>query len=356
MGQDTFVSLGGCRFSPEEISAAILSELKFQAEKYLDRKFSKAVITVPAFFQDHQRQATIEAGKLANLDVIRIINEPTAAAVAYDTKMENNQRILVYDLGGGTFDVSLVLVENGVVEVKSSHGDTFLGGDDFDQLILELLFDSIYNKHQIDLSSNTAIRYRLWKAVEKAKRELSDSPFAKIQEEFITGDIHIDFELSRSEYEQLITPILMQTLDCVHHCLKDAACLPSSIDRILLVGGATRTPLIHSMLQKEFGILPRHEINPDLIVSMGAAIHGAVISGSKHHSILVDITPHTFGTGVLEMEESGANPEKYIPIIKRNTPLPASKTEAFSTVYDNQETIEVTVYQGENENVSDNFL
>ncbi|NLE02479.1 MAG: Hsp70 family protein [Fibrobacter sp.] len=354
MGQNVTVMLGNKELTPEEVSAMILSEMKEQAEQYLKQPVKKAVITVPAFFQDHQRQATIEAGKLAGLDVVRIINEPTAAAVAYEADHSNNQRVLVYDLGGGTFDVSLVTVENGVVEVLSSHGDTHLGGDDFDNLLIDHIFEEIRQKHNTDLSDNLRIRHRLWKAAEKAKRELSDNPFATIKEEFITSDIHLTLEISRDEYEQMIMPLLNRTLDSVHQCLKDGRCLPGAIDRILLVGGATRTPLVHTLLERELGKTPSHEINPDLIVSMGAAAHGAVIGGAPAHSILVDITPHTFGTSAVDFNESGPVFDKYVPIIKRNSPLPVSKTEAFSTIHDEQEMVEVNIYQGEDPSAINN--
>jgi molecular chaperone DnaK len=354
MGEVYTVMLGGKELSPEDISAMILSELKHHAEVYLKQPVKKAVITVPAFFKDHQRQATLEAGKLAGLEVVRIINEPTAAAVAYEAGNSDNQRMLVYDLGGGTFDVSLVVVENGVVEVMASHGDTHLGGDDFDELLIDYIFEDIRQKHHIDLSDDLRIRHRIWKAAEKAKRELSDNPFATIREEYITGNIHVDLEISRFEYEEMIMPLLNRTLNCIHQCLRDASCLPGAIDRILLVGGATRTPLVHSLLTKELGKIPRYEISPDLIVSMGAAAHGAVIGGSPSHSILVDITPYTFGTSAIDFDENGPTYNRYVPIVKRNTPLPVSKTEAFATASDDQEMVEVNIYQGEAPSATDN--
>ncbi len=354
MGNDVRVTLGDKSLSPEEVSAIILRQLKNKAEEHLNQPVKKAVITVPAFFQDHQRQATLEAGKLAGLDVVRIINEPTAASVAYEADHTSNQNILVYDLGGGTFDVSLVSVENGIVEVKSSHGDTQLGGDDFDNKIIDHLLEHIKQNHKTDLSADKKIRQRLWKAAEKAKRELSDQPFTRIREEYVTDSIHLDIEISREEYESMIMPLLQKALDCIHACLRDAEKVSGDIDRIVLVGGSTRTPLVHSLIERTLGKTPQFEINPDLIVSMGAAAHGAVIGGATTHSILVDITPFSFGTSAVDFEDDRPNYDRFVAVIKRNTPLPASKTEAFCTVFDGQNSVEVNIYQGESSSASAN--
>jgi molecular chaperone DnaK len=352
MGENSTVSLGDKLMSPEEISSFILSKLKSEAEKYLGCQVRKAVITVPAYFDDAQRKATRDAGTLAGLEVLRIINEPTAAALAYEAGHEENQRILVYDLGGGTFDVSLVVVENGVVEVKASHGDTHLGGDDFDQLLIDHVTHLFKEKHGIDLLQNDLrAANRLWVALEKAKRTLSDRPFAVIREEFISGDHHLDVEISRDEYEEMIRPLLRKTLDAVHACLADAFFLPKAIDKIILVGGATRTPLIARMLEE-----PRHEINPDLIVAMGAAIQGAAIGGVKTKSILVDITPYTFGTRTISEHEGRYTDNYFVPVIKRNSPLPISKEEIFYTNANNQEKILVGIYQGEAPVATDNIF
>jgi len=356
MGENTTVTLGGKSLSPEEISSFILAKMKSEAEKYLGHQIAKAVITVPAYFDDAQRNATKDAGVLAGLDVVRIINEPTAAALAYEAGHEENQRILVYDLGGGTFDVSLVVVENGIVEVKASHGDTHLGGDDFDRLLIDYVTKRFKEQHGVDLKSDLRATNRLWVAVEKAKCTLSDRPFAGIREEFIVGNHHLDMEISRDDYEETIRPMLRKTMDTVHACLTDSLFLPKAIDKIILVGGATRTPLVSQMLQEDMGIEPHHEISPDLIVSMGAAIQGAAISGVKTKSILVDITPYTFGTRAVGEHEGMMTDDMFVPVIKRNSSLPVSKEELFYTYHDNQEKILVEIFQGDDPLASDNIF
>ena len=356
MGENSAISLGQRSFSPEEISSFILAKLKGEAEKYLGRQITRAVITVPAYFDDAQRKATKDAGVLAGLDVVRIINEPTAAALAYEAGHEENERILVYDLGGGTFDVSLVVVENGVVEVKASHGDTHLGGDDFDRLLIDHVAETFQQLHGVDLRKDLRATNRLWVAVEKAKRTLSDRPFSDIKEEFIFEDHHLDMEISRDDYEEMIRPLLRKTMDAVHVCLTDARFLPGAIDKIVLVGGATRTPMVSRMLLDEMGIEPHHEINPDLIVAMGAAIQGAAASGVKTTSILVDITPYTFGTRAIAEHKGMITDNRFIPVINRNSSLPISKEELFYTSFDNQMEILVEVYQGEAPLASENIF
>ena len=356
MGENVRIKLGDKEFSPEEISSFILSELKKHAEKYLGKTVEKAVITVPAYFDDRQRNATKDAGKLAGLDVVRIINEPTAAALAYDAGHPENHKLLVYDLGGGTFDVSLVVVEDGVVEVKASHGDTKLGGDDFDQLLINHVLEIFKEKHGVDLNVDLRSRRRLLVSAEKAKRELSDAPFAKIREEYIHNDLHLDVEISRDEYEEMIMPLLQKTLQCIQMCLKDASLLPKDVDKVILVGGATRTPLVHKIIRQEIGLDPHYEISPDLIVSMGAAIQGGIIAGDKTHSILVDITPYTFGTGAIGERDGMFSPDVFVPIIKRNTALPVSKGDVFFTAVDNQEAVDVKIYQGEEPIATDNIF
>ena len=357
MGGTKPVTLGGKEYLPEDISALILGKLRDAAAAYLGEEITAAVITVPAYFDDRQRKATRVAGELAGLEVGRIINEPTAAALAYDVEKRDNQTILVYDLGGGTFDVSLVVVENGVVEVKASHGDTQLGGDDFDRLLLDYVAENFLEEHGIDLRTNSRSYNRLWSAVERAKRELSDHPYATIKEEYISGDHHLVAEISRGDYEDLILPLLRKTIDCVHSCLRDAAMLPGAIDRVLLVGGSSRTPLVAELLSRNLRAFINDEINPELIVALGAAIQGGVMNGLPTTAVLVDITPYTFGTQSFgELPNGDFSQDCFTPIIKRNTPLPTSKSELFATMVDNQKSIEVRVFQGENPVASANML
>ncbi len=346
MGQDTRVTLGERNFSPEEISSFILRRLKDEAEKFLSRPVQKAVITVPAFFDENQRKATQNAGALADLEVVRIINEPTAAVLAYDAGHSGDERILVYDLGGGTFDVSVVVVEAGVVEVKSSHGDTQLGGDDFDQLLVQHVVDEFHRRQNVFLNENPRTLRRLKLILERAKCQLSDEPFVRIREEYIHDDLHLETEIQRQEYEEMIAPYLQKTLDCIHHGLQDARLLPGDISKVMLVGGATRTPLVHQLIQEKLRIIPRWEINPDLIVALGASIAAAGMAGEKTKSILVDITAHSFGVEAVTMTLEGEQ-LVYTPIVHRNTPLPVSKSEIFSTYHDNQTEVDVTVYEGE---------
>ncbi|RYD72495.1 MAG: heat-shock protein Hsp70, partial [Verrucomicrobiaceae bacterium] len=306
-------------------------------------------------FDESQRKATQNAGQLAGLEVVRIINEPTAAALAYEAGHSDDEHILVYDLGGGTFDVSVVVVEAGVVEVKASHGDTHLGGDDFDQLLVQRVVDAFHEKHGIFLNEDPKTLRRLKVVLERAKIRLSDEPFVKIHEEYIHGDLHLETEIQRLDYEVMIEPYLQKTLDCIHQSLQDARLLPRDIAKVMLVGGSTRTPLVHSLIEEKLGITPRWEINPDLIVAMGASISGAALAGEKSKAILVDITNHSFGIEVIESEFMGDR-LKYAPIIHRNTPLPVSRSELFTTYVDNQTRVEIKVYQGEDPDAANNTL
>ena len=355
MGEDVKVTLGDREFSPEEISSFVLRELKKEGERELGQPIRKAVITVPAFFNERQRKATQVAGELAGLEVVRIINEPTAAALVYGAGVQEGETMLVYDLGGETFDVSVVVVEQGVVEVKASHGDVHLGGDDFDDLLVEHAVAAFQRQHDVDLNPDTSTRRRLKVVMERVKRTLSDEPFVAIREEYIAGQRHLEMEMLRDEYERLILPLLEKTLDCCHRSLNDAKLGPKDIRKVMLVGGATRTPLVHSLLRDRMRLDPRFEIDPDLIVAMGASIQGGVIAGEKRHSILVDITPHTWNTTAVSLRR-GSEELVCVPIIPRNTPLPASKSEMVFTMYDDQEKTQVDVYQGEGDLPEQNTL
>jgi molecular chaperone DnaK len=358
MGQDVKVKLGDQEYRPQEISAMILRALRDRAQQQMDQPVRKAVITVPAYFNDAQRQATKEAGELAGLEVVRILNEPTAASLTYDPGHHTLRRLLVYDLGGGTFDVSIVQAQEGVVEVLASHGDTQLGGDDFDELLLKLVCDRFQEQHGVDLRTSIVARARLLRAVEAAKRHLSYHPFARIEEEFIAEKdgqaLHLNLEISRAEYEGLIRPLLDRTMDCVQRALDDAHLSATQIDKVVLVGGVTRTPLVTSLLEERLRQPAHQEVNPDLCVAMGAAIQGAIIAGADVGAVLVDITPHSLGIKCLD-ERMGLPFEfRFAPIIHRNTPLPASRSELFHTVHDGQTQVEIDVYQGEHEDVRRN--
>ena len=356
MGLSETVAMGERTFSPEEIASLILTKLKDAAEAHLGASVSAAVITVPAYFNDAQRKATQNAGKLAGLDVRRIINEPTAAALAYDADQTRDRTVLVYDLGGGTFDASLVVVQNGVVEVKASHGDTHLGGDDFDYLLMEHVDRIFFEQHGIHPLADLTAKNRLWAAVEKAKRELSDLPYTRIREEYLIGDRHLDLEIERSAYEDMIRPLLQKTMDCVHRCFKDASMLPGAVEKVILVGGASRTPLVAEFVRQGINVEPQHEIHPDLIVAMGAAIQAAVIEGQKTHNILVDITPYTFGTGAVGVHNGQLHENVFVPMIRRGAALPARKGDRFSTMHDGQKAVDVRIYQGEASMADDNIF
>lgn len=353
MGEETTVTLGDKEYRPEEISAMILKTLKHYAEDSLGHSVSKAVITVPAFFNDTQREATRRAGELAGLEVLRIINEPTAATLTYEHLKDAREQILVYDLGGGTFDVSIVLIEGGVIEVLSSHGDTHLGGDDFDQLLFDFVCERFKKSNKAEIRENPIARSRTMYAVEEAKKQLSSQPFVELKEEFLLEkdgkQLHLDMEISRENYEELIRATLEKTLRCVADALKDANLTVSEIDKVVLVGGASRTPLVHDMLEERMGQPIHAEIDPDLCVVLGAAVQGALIEGLDAGPILVDITPHTLGVSALgELSNGSYGPYCFCPIIKRNTPIPCKRSEVFFTAVDNQKEVLTEVFQGEN--------
>jgi len=359
MGSDAKVRLGEREYTPQEISAIILSRLKEIAQAQLGRTIRKAVITVPAYFSDTQRQATREAGEIAGLEVARIINEPTAAALVYEATQHQGKRILVYDLGGGTFDVSVVRIEQGVVEVISSHGNNHLGGDDFDHKIVEHVFEHLKLKHGVDVADWPQAMARILRSAEDAKKQLSDHPYARIAEEYLAEHggqpVNLDLELSREQYEDMIAPFIEETLGAIHIALESAGLTSSQVDEILLVGGATRTPLIRRRLVEVFGSQPRGEVDPDLCVAMGAAIQGAAMTGTEVSAVLVDVTPYTFGTSALGELNGELYPYRYVPIIPKNTPIPARMSEAFFTVLDEQTDVDVRIYQGENSDALENI-
>ncbi len=357
MGEDTKVAMGPQSYTPQEISALILKRLKQAAEKDLGQAVTKAVITVPAYFSDAQRQATRDAGELAGLEVVRIINEPTAAALAYEVDHAHVKTILVYDLGGGTFDCSVVRIAKDVTEVLASHGNNQLGGDDFDARIVDHLIAHLKSQGH-DPSDNRTAMARLMRAAETAKITLSDAPFALIQEEYLLEDagapVHLSLELAREDYEEMIAPYIAETLEAVHIAVKGAGLTVAGLDEVLLVGGATRTPLVQRRLEEELRMQPRSEVDPDLCVATGAAIQGAVIAGAQVASVLVDVTPYTFGTSAISELNGEMYPYTFIPLIRKNTPIPVTKSEAFETSYDGQRKIIVSVYQGEDPDALNN--
>jgi molecular chaperone DnaK len=360
MGSDQRVVLGAQTYSPPEISALILRTLKARAEAALAAPVTRAVITVPAYFSDAQRQATRDAGEIAGLEVVRILNEPTAAALAYGADRQGDRTVLVYDLGGGTFDVSLVQVHDEITEVLASHGNTHLGGDDFDQLLLDFVHERFRAAGGPDLRSDRRATSRLLHAVEEAKKRLSFEPYAQIREEHLAEragvPLHLDLEVSRSEYEQLIRHLIEGTLDSVHQALADAGKRPDQVDEILLVGGATRTPLVSRLLEEKTGLMPRQELHPDLCVALGAGVLAARLAGHEVDRVLVDISPYSFGPSHLGFRHGVPYEHCYHPIIARNTPLPVSRTDSYFTVVDNQEAWRVSIYQGDDPDALNNIL
>ncbi len=359
MGGEARVELGGHIYTPQEISAIILKRLKEIAEKHLGETVERAVITVPAYFSDAQRQATRDAGEIAGLQVARIINEPTAAALAYESNHKGQKQIMVFDLGGGTFDISIVRLEEGVVEVLASHGDNHLGGDDFDQKIIDYIQEHLEERYDLQANDLTSqAKARIKRAAEQAKITLSNNPFATLEEEYLLewkGQmIHLSLELERHSYEDMIQEYVDKTLEAAHIALDGAGLSVSALDEILLVGGATRTPVISARLENELGLQPRSEVDPDLCVSTGAAIQGAIISGQQISSVLVDVTPYTFGTSALAELDGELYPHTFIPLIRKNSAIPISKSDAFCTSFDNQECVEVMVYQGEEKDALNN--
>jgi len=361
MGTSETVRLNDRDYTPAEISALILREIKRNAETALGEPVTRAVITVPAYFSDAARQATHEAGELAGFTVERIINEPTAAALAYGLDRSGEQQMIaVYDLGGGTFDVSIVEMNEGVLEVRASHGDTQLGGDDFDELLMNHLADEFEGENGLDPRTDSKARARLLRAAEDAKIVLSSQPFARVREEYlmeIDGQpLHLDLEIERNTFQELISDLVDGTLHAFNQALADSGLEADELDRVLFVGGSTRIPLVWERVAAHTGLEPMTEIDPDEAVALGAGVQAAIIDGEPLDAILVDVTPHSLGIAVAELQMGQVMDDRYAIIIHRNTTLPTTRAQVYSALHPGQKAIDLKVYQGESPVASENTL
>ncbi|MEB3173804.1 MAG: Hsp70 family protein [Cyanobacteriota bacterium] len=345
-------------FSPQEISAIILRTLKQRAETALGEAVTEAVITVPAYFTDAQRQATKQAGEIAGLNVLQIINEPTAAALTYNIRSEETERVLVYDLGGGTFDVSVVEITGAVTEVLASHGNNRLGGDDFDRRLELHLADRFRQLNDADLPEDPLVQARLLQAAEQVKIALSANAFTPVREAYLgtkgSAALHLETEVARKDFEDLIRPLLTETLEAIDRALADARLKPEDLDRVILVGGSTRIPLAQEMVAEHLGQRPVDGVQPDLCVALGAALQAGVLVGEAVESILVDVIPHSLGISVVQDTPFGLLPGFFSVIIPRNSVIPISRSEVYSTAADNQDAVEIEVFQGENQIAEEN--
>jgi len=350
MGTAERVTLGDRTYTPQEISALILRELASIAEANLGHPVREAVITVPAYFNDAQRQATKDAGVIAGLEVLRIINEPTASALAYGLDADSDQVLLVYDLGGGTFDSSLLEMRGGVFEVRASHGNTQLGGDDFDERLADVLAERFQKKHKVEVKDPRALA-RLNRAAEGAKIALSSHPYAWVREEYLLEKkgvpLHLEEEISRQEFEALIEDLLQETLTAIDRTLKDAKMTAGDLDTLLLVGGSTLIPRVRELLGNHLGLEPRSAVHPREVVALGAAVQAAIIAGQPVDAILVDVTPHSLGIEVADIQMGRIIPGLYKVLIPRNTVVPVTQEEVFTPLFPDQETVRIRVYQGE---------
>ncbi|MEM9162477.1 MAG: Hsp70 family protein [Cyanobacteria bacterium P01_F01_bin.4] len=352
MGTDHTVTLGDRDYRPQEISAIILRSLKQRAENMLEDAVTQAVITVPAYFTDAQRQATKEAGEIAGFEVLQILNEPTAAALVFDVRSEETENVLVYDLGGGTFDVSIVEITGDVTEVLASHGNNRLGGDDFDRQLQRHLVDRFLQAHHTDVPNDAVTQARLLHAAEQAKIALSDNAFTTVREPFLVSQgetaLHLEAEIAREDFENLIKPLLKDTLAAIDRALSDADMVADDIDRVILVGGSTRIPLVQHLVEEHLPNTPVNSFEPDLCVGLGAALQAGVLAGEAVDAILVDVIPHSLGIAVVMDTPMGLMPGMFSTIIPRNSVIPTSRSEVYSTSFDRQDTVQIEVFQGEN--------